>query len=177
MDERLSYLAREIAKDIRERREILSSVGMAADEWASVSDSPEFQAQLLEEKRRWLETANVRARTRTKTAALLEHVIEQVCGDVIDPTLPLSPRVNLLKTLANIAGLDTPESPAAITGNTFTLQINFSGGESTVIELGASRTEDNGRGAIEGPEDGGGDYSGSNPSTGSGDVPARRPTK
>ena len=117
---------------------------MGADEWAVVSASPEFRALLLDEKRRWLETANVRARTRAKTAALLEHVIEQVCGDVIDATLPLSPRVNLLKTLASIGGLDTVPGDGGIvhTGNVFNLEIHYSNREvPTIIELGERRPD------------------------------------
>jgi hypothetical protein len=143
-DDRLIHLAKELATGIRERKDVLASIGMEADEWANVSVSPEFIALLLEEKRHWLETVNARTRTRTKTAALLEHIVEQVSGDIVDPTLPLGSRTQLLKVLAGIGGLGemSGEMATVSTGNVFNLMINYSNGEtSEVITLGEKRQE------------------------------------
>jgi hypothetical protein len=141
-DDRLAYLARELAQGIRPRADVLASIDMPTEEFADVALSPEFTSLLLREKRKWLETNNARTRTRTKTAALLEFIVEQVSGDITDPSLPLGSRTQLLKVLAGIGGLGemSGEMATVSTGNSFNLVINYGNGKpEEIITIGEPR--------------------------------------
>lgn len=129
--DKLTYLVRELAHGIRSRADILDTLGVTLEQFADLAVTPEFQTLLLDQKRKWLETANAKPRIRTKTTALLETIIETVSGDIIDPTLPLGPRTALLKVLANISGLEmgaqSDERYIPNSGNVFNLNIQYAG--------------------------------------------------
>jgi hypothetical protein len=139
--DKLTYLVRELAHGIRSRADILDTLGVTLEQFADLAVTPEFQTLLLDEKRKWLETANAKPRVRTKTTALLETIIETVSGDIIDPTLPLGPRTALLKVLANISGLEmgaqNDERYIPNSGNVFNLNIQYADGKgSETITIG-----------------------------------------
>jgi hypothetical protein len=144
-------LAVELARNIRDYKEIIPTLNMSEREFGKLWASREFQDMLQEEKRKWLDTSNTRARVRLKTATAIEEALVHVYGPLTDNTTPLGSRVNLLKILANMGGLDTPEPSHVSTGNTFRLEINYANGhEPVTLVMGDSPSDDeapkNGRG-------------------------------
>jgi hypothetical protein len=158
-NDRLHYLAVELARNIRDYKEIIPTLNMSESEFGKLWASRGFQDMLQEEKRKWLDTSNTRARVRLKTATAIEEALVSVFTPLADNTTPLGSRVNLLKILASMGGLDTPEPSHVSTGNTFRLEINYSNGHGVTLEMGGSAQGDGHRDSGRGDNGGRGEFS------------------
>jgi hypothetical protein len=139
-----------MARNIRDYKEVIQTLNMSETEFGKLWSTRKFQSMLQTEKRKWLDTSNTGARVRLKTAVAVEEALTHCLSPLTDDKSPLGSRVNLLKILANMGGLDTPEPANVSTGNTFRLEINYANGSAPVTLVMGDAPQDespkNGRG-------------------------------
>lgn len=120
----LLRLAREIAMEFRTIEEILSTFKLSQSQFERITTSKRFETILTQELQQWHGARNTTERVRMKSAAMIEESLPDLYRYLHDKDLPLSARVELLKTIAKLGGQGEPtrqEGP----GNGFRMVINI----------------------------------------------------
>ena len=102
----LASLAREIAMDLFEVRQVLEIHRLSDDEWLRIAANPKFQDMLGAMTRDWQSAANTRERVKVKAATGLESMLETYIREIGDESIPLTQRVEAGKFLARLGELD-----------------------------------------------------------------------
>jgi len=123
-DLRLLRVARELAVGIRPLDEILELHEIDPDDWEAFKSTPQFTKLLSEEIAAWESASNTRERVRLKSLAFLEEALPEYFGRAHDRREPLSAKIELLKAIAKIAGIDGGPKDAD-PGQKFSVVINL----------------------------------------------------
>ena len=133
----LAALAREIAMDIFEMKDILLVHKLDDDQWEEISRNVKFQQMLTQMAAEWNSALNTRERIRIKAATGLEAVLENYIREIRDSAIPLGQRVEAGKFLARIGEIDTSQIIGGAGGGGFTITMNI-GTTHKVIEAQAN---------------------------------------
>jgi hypothetical protein len=119
-------LAREIAMDIFELKDILYVHKLTDTEWQKIQANPKFQEMVASMTAEWNSAANTKERIRIKSSTGLEAVLETYINDIRDTTIPLGQRVEAGKFLAKIGEIDTANIiGGAAGGSGFSVTLNI----------------------------------------------------
>lgn len=121
----LIKLAREIAIDHHDTETILKRYQISDESWSKIKDSPRFTQLLISEITAWHSAVNTQERTKYKAMALLEEWLEEGNSRLYDRQEALNHKVELVKILAKIAGMDRSEGSGGGGGETFKVTINL----------------------------------------------------
>ena len=116
-------LAREIAQDIFSVDQIVALHRLSDEEWGKIQVHPKFIAMLGDMQREWNSAANTKERVRVKAATGLETTLETFIGEINNPAVPLSQKVDAGRFLARLGELDG--SAAATVGGGGGVTINI----------------------------------------------------
>lgn len=131
---RMLRVAREIAMDIHTLGEILKNNNVTVAEWERMKINPRFTALLSANMAEWHSASNVQERVRLKSAYVLEEYLPDLNRSLNDGTVALSAKVEAVKLLAKVAGVDRGPNDVGESGPKFSVVINLGNGESRKID-------------------------------------------
>lgn len=121
---KLVALAREIAMDMKQLPDILKELSITSQQFEVIKQSAYFKHVLAQEIADWNSALNTQERVKLKSQSIIELSLEEFYARMHDAKEPLSAKVELLKTLAKIGGVDSTKTEAAA-GERFTVTINL----------------------------------------------------
>ncbi len=130
----LAKLAREIACNIQPIEDILKRFHIKSELWSDIQELPRFKSMLAAEERAWNDAENLPDRVRLKALAFCEEWMPEAYARAHDPNENLNHKVELMKVVARMAGLDRPPPNEAGAGSGFKVVINM-GNEQVTKEL------------------------------------------
>jgi hypothetical protein len=143
---KIRQLVNEIAKDILELDEILIHVGITRAEYDKLLESKAFVEVLNQAQLEWKGADNTFKRVRATAGIITEELMQHVFFTARDGNDPLLQKVRALEAIAKIGGYGSPEPAAGSLmhgqlSNVFNLQINYPGGQSQTVSIGATVIE------------------------------------
>lgn len=126
----LVKLAEELGAGIRPPVEIWNDHGVRTREAAAkLIALPAFQAMLADAQRRWNSKENARARIREKSLIAIEQGLPALFEGLVNAKQPLNHRVEVVKILAKLGGIDAEVAAAggAAAGAGVSITIDLSG--------------------------------------------------
>jgi hypothetical protein len=131
---KLRSLAIELAKDILEPEEILSSLDLSLSDYEDIKNTRAFRELYTQALTEWKSAANTQKRVRLLAATTVEAALPTFWKDFNSTTEPLTARVGLLNALAKVGGLGQTEmgDRVALPGQTFKLEIHLADREETI---------------------------------------------
>lgn len=128
-DDMYLALARELAMDIRDLDDVLGAFQISPQEFEAIRKDKRFDKMLQSCIAEWSSATNTEARVKTKAAAALELAILPLYKAVTDSDQPLNHRVEGIKTLAKLSGMDDKGGgPASGPGFSITINVGDGGG-------------------------------------------------
>lgn len=128
----LAALAREIAMDIFEIKDIMAVHKLDEEQWEEICRNTKFQQMLTQMSAEWNSAMNTRERIRIKAATGLESVLENYIREIRDEKIPLGQRVEAGKFLARIGEVDTSQILGGAGGGGFTITMNIGTSHKTI---------------------------------------------
>lgn len=128
----LAALAREIAMDIFEMKDILLVHKLDDEQWEEISRNVKFQQMVTQMAAEWNSALNTRERIRIKAATGLESVLENYIREIRDEKIPLGQRVEAGKFLARIGEIDTSQIIGGAGGGGFSITMNIGSSHKTI---------------------------------------------
>lgn len=107
-----STLAAELAMNLASPEDILQRHGITRDEFAVLTKRPEFRNLYAEAKRIWTSETNTGERIRAKAKLALEDALIQLVRMIHQPDSPHQAKIESVKQLARLSGMDTPTPQA-----------------------------------------------------------------
>lgn len=124
-DRKLAELAYELARDLKDAKDIYRVYGITEDQFKEhVEPKPFFQRVLEAAVIEWAATGSTKTRIKFQAALALEQGIIPLTARMMDDEEDLGKAVETAKLLAKIAGLDTPQGEGG-PGEKFTITINL----------------------------------------------------
>lgn len=130
---KLVALAREIAMDMKQLPEILKELSITPEQFLVIKSSTHFKSVLEQEIATWNSALNTQERVKLKSQAMIEMSLEEFYSRMHDSKEPLSAKVELLKTLAKIGGVDTTKQEQTA-GERFLVNINLGADHKLTID-------------------------------------------
>jgi hypothetical protein len=124
-EQKMRYIARELAMDMDEPRQIIDKIGMDVAEWDAIIQNPRFKDMLREEKERWGSALNSKERIEIKTLYIIEDALEQMQSYLLSPTFGDTAKVQLYQALQKQVGIGSKDGPVAGTGERISITINM----------------------------------------------------
>lgn len=130
----MAQLAREIAHDIGLLPEILQKYKLTQAQYEYLCKHNKFfKATLQQEVKVWQGAASTEARLRMQALAALEQQMPVIGNRMGNAAEKLGDVVEAFKVVAKIAGVDTPPSGPAPTGERYQIVIDLGAGSDLVI--------------------------------------------
>lgn len=126
-------LAREIACDIRTLPDILAMHSVTEEHWARIVDNPRFRALVKSAVAEWQSAVNTPERVKIKAMSFVEEALPEFYGRAHDPKELLSSKVEVLKTVAKLAGIGE-NSQSSQSGERMSVTINLGADHQLKIE-------------------------------------------
>jgi hypothetical protein len=104
-DEKVAYIAREIAMDILDIPQILQNCTLTTDEFDRIKTMPRFQRLLENEVAAWGTVLNTHERVKIKAAYNVEDWLLRAHQDMHNEREPLSSRVQVARLVTQLAGM------------------------------------------------------------------------
>jgi len=133
MEMKLVALAREIAMDMKQLPDVLKELSITPEQFEIIKNSQFFKHVLSQEIANWASALNTSERVKLKSQAMIEMSLEEFYARMHDSKEPLSAKVELLKTLAKIAGVDASKAEQAA-GERFMVTINMGADQKLTID-------------------------------------------
>lgn len=129
--DKLTALAQELAKDIRDQGVILSDYNLTTAHLDYLKAHNEFFKHTLAAAiQEWRSVKSTQERVKLHAAAILEDSLLHIGHRMQRPGENLTGVVEAGKLLAKVAGLDLPDKAAQAPGQRFNIQINIGAGQS-----------------------------------------------
>lgn len=127
-DDMYLALARELAMDIRDLDDVLTAFQISPHDFEAIRTDKRFDKMLQACIAEWASATNTESRVKIKAASALELAILPLFKAVTDTDQPLNHRVEGIKTLAKLSGMEDKGGggPAA---NGFSITINIGDGQ------------------------------------------------
>lgn len=120
----LRKLSRDIAMDIYPLEDILDKYCIDAELWQDVSGRTAFKRMLAEEQEIWSSPLNASERVRIKSQSFVESLLPELFERAHDPNENLPAKVEIVKTVSRLAGLDKGPAETAL-GDKLSVTINL----------------------------------------------------
>ena len=133
-------LAREVAMDIQDLETILKSHSLSNEEWETIRVTPYFTKILASEAEIWQSALNTSERVKIKSLAFVEQVLPELYTRMHDPKEALNAKVELIKTVAKLAGLGGPAGMEGSVGERLTINISLGADHQLKIEKDVMHT-------------------------------------
>ncbi len=133
LESKLVALARELAMEMKTMPEILKELSITPDQYEIIRSSTYFRHVLSQEIANWSSALNTQERVKLKAQSMIEMSLEEFYARMHDSKEPLSAKVELLKTLAKIGGVDTTKTEQAA-GERFMVNINLGADQKITID-------------------------------------------
>ncbi len=130
----LLKVAREIAADIRPLDDILKIHGLTDDDWEQLKTEHRFKVARNNAVAEWQSVANTTDRVRVKSLAFVEEALPEFYARAHDPKESLTAKVEVLKTIAKIAGISERAADAGTGGARMSVTINLGADHKLTIE-------------------------------------------
>lgn len=124
-------LAREIAMDIQPLEKILAARQISHAEYEEIFSSPRFQALYRKMLDEWESSLNTSERVKIKALSFVEEAMPEFFARAHDAREALPAKVEILKAVSKIAGVDGRQQAEVGGGEKFSVTINM-GGDATV---------------------------------------------
>jgi hypothetical protein len=134
---KLIALAREVAMEMRQPEDILKSYEITENEFHELLNTTHFQAILSEQVQLWRSTPNTAERVKLKHQSLVEEVLPEMYGRLMDRREPLSAKVELFKALQRGAGVLAAEGDAGSAKVSITINMGDRGVETVTQKVTA----------------------------------------
>lgn len=131
----LLSLAREIAMDLKPIETILNDHSITAKDLEDYFKLPRFRAMIQEQQKEWASATNAPRRIQLKSLAIVEEALPEMFAKLHATVDPLSSKVELLKTLAKLAGVDKQEDSS---GGGAKVNITINLGEDRKVDVQAA---------------------------------------
>ena len=118
-------LARELAMDIQSIDKILAARQITNEEFENIKQNPRFQSIYSRMVDEWESSLNTAERVRIKALSFVEEAMPEYFARAHDPREALPAKVEILKAVSKIAGIEKRED-AAGGGEKFSVTINIS---------------------------------------------------
>lgn len=117
--------------DIHSIEKILAAREISQEEFENIKSNPRFQAIYARMVQEWESSLNTGERVRLKALAFVEESLPEYFGRAHDPREALPAKVEILKAVAKIGGIDGRSKDEVAAGDRFSVVINL-GGDSQV---------------------------------------------
>lgn len=114
LDPQYASLAREIAQAIRPVPDVLADYGFSGSgdpTWVELCQNPEFKRLLDEAQREWNAADTTKRRVQLKALISTEMSLPAIHGIIHDEKADRADRINAMKVMKSLAGLDAPPNP------------------------------------------------------------------
>lgn len=101
----LLKVVREIAADMRSLEDILLAHDVSEEQWSILQHEPRFRSALKSAVADWQSVGNTADRVKVKSLHFVEEALPELYSRAHDPKEPLSAKVELIKTVAKLAGI------------------------------------------------------------------------
>lgn len=137
-ENKLRFLALELAKGVLEPEELLEQLGWDEDDYNEISKSRIFRQMLRDYKTEWNGAGNTKKRVQLKSVVNIEAALSNFYAAMIDPNEPLMARVKTLEILGKLGGLGQSETVGmgangGGNGQYFKLEIHMDRGAPPII--------------------------------------------
>lgn len=136
-ENRLRFLALELAKGIYEPNEILDKLGWTEQDYEEIANSRVFKSMLRQYISEWRGAGNTKKRVQLKSIINIEAALPDFYTAMINPNEPLMARVKTLEILSKLGGLGGSEPPVSGgnggNGQYFKLEIHMDRGAPPII--------------------------------------------
>ncbi len=122
---RLVKLAREIAMDIRDLNEILTTHDVSLDDFEKIKCNERFKSILSAEVTAWHGAVNVNERVKIKAGSMLEEYLPELYSRINDRKESLSSKIEATKLLERLAGMGGAAAKNEPPSNGVTITINM----------------------------------------------------
>lgn len=130
---RMRGIARELARDIMDREEILKTYGVSEKEFDTLLTSRVFAEMYRAEVIAWNDTQSSKERIELKTLAIVEESLLTMHGYLHDPKFSDSAKVELFKALQKGVGIGVNQQQAT-EGQKVSITINMGADRQMVVE-------------------------------------------
>lgn len=120
-------LAREIAVDLHEIETILKNNQINPDEWETIKTDPAFGRILSACVEAWNRAENTSERVKLKSGVLIEEWLLEANARIHDTKELLTAKTEVVKVLANLAGMGKAAPAEGGGGQRFSVTINLGG--------------------------------------------------
>lgn len=126
-DTTLQRLAQELARDVYPLKDVLDRFGIDAIIFKTlVRPNPVFAQFFKEAHTMWHSSGNANERVQLKASSLFEDWLSEADRLFHDTTAPMAPKIELLKTVGRVAGLDREKTAGNVApGERVLVQINL----------------------------------------------------
>lgn len=124
-EDRLVFLAREIAMDIHDLPDILKRLNITQDQWADIQRTKRFQGYLEDAVVTWQSALNGPERIKVKSLAAIEDWLATAYGYLHDDKLPLRDKTELAKLVSRLAGVGEKAPNELPVGEKISITINM----------------------------------------------------
>lgn len=127
-------LARELAMDIHSLDKILAARSITPEQFEEIKKSPRFNAIYSRMVQEWESSLNTGERVRLKALAFVEESLPEYFQRAHDRMEALPAKVEILKAVAKIGGIDSRPKDETGGGEKFSVTINLGGDSQVRIE-------------------------------------------
>ena len=119
-------LARELAMDIQSIDKVLAARQITNEEFENIKQNPRFQSIYSRMVDEWESSLNTAERVRIKALSFVEEAMPEYFARAHDPREALPAKVEILKAVSKIAGVDGKKEGEVGGGEKFSVTINIS---------------------------------------------------
>jgi len=124
-EDRLVFLAREIAMDIHDLGDILKRLNITPTQWEDIQRSPRFQGYLNDAVVTWQSALNGPERIKVKSLAAIEDWLSTAYGYLHEDKLALRDKTELAKLISRLAGVGERSVNEMPVGEKISITINM----------------------------------------------------
>src|SRR5215468_6188874 len=121
--ERLTQLADDLAKEARDKKDVLADYGLSEEEYYEVEQIPYFKKALDEATLAWHAPMNTKARLELGSLTYLTKILPSLTKGALDEKQPLNARTDVARLMAKMGGVGEKEQSANESAERFVIQI------------------------------------------------------
>ena len=123
--EKLTQLANDLAKEARDKKDVLADYNLSEEEYYEIEQIPYFKRALDAATLAWHAPINTKARLEMGSQTYLETIIPSIAKGALDEKQPLNARTDAARFLAKVGGVGEKEQSANESAEKFLIQINI----------------------------------------------------
>lgn len=129
-----SLIADDLASGVADEDDLPARYGLTATEVEQVLRRPDMKELLAGAFAKWHGLKNTPARVRAKSAVALEYALEALHAEATDDATPSGARIEAIKQLSRLSGLESKEGGGAGPGFSVTIHMPGAGRTTSIVE-------------------------------------------